>query len=507
MIKFFKKYHKWLGIIATLFILFFSVSGIILNHRELFSGIEISRNILPDKYSYVNWNNAAVKGTLKIDSNNILIYGNIGIWKTDTLFSKFLDFNKGFPKGIDNRKICKLFKSSNGNLFAGSFFGLYQYDFQNQIWYKIEIPVHNKRITDILEIDGKLYVLTRDFLLKTKDNNSFEVITLPEPKNYDNKIGLFKTLWVIHSGEIYGEMGKLIVDAIGIIFAFLSITGLIIFINTYSIRRKRKKGNTFLKKTNKWNLKWHNKIGWLTLVILVITTITGMFLRPPLLISIANSKVSKIPYTELDSPNPWFDKLRRLIYDEEKQRFLLATLDGFYYSDDDFKTKLIKYDTQPPASIMGVNTFEKIGKNNYLIGSFEGLFEWNPENGIIIDHIENNPYITPEIPGSPIGKYLITGISMDYKDTEVYFTFNKGALTRNTNATFVTMPLIIQQQPMSLWNLMLEVHTARIYEPIFGGLYILIIPLMGLIILFILISGFVVWYKKHRKSKLHIVNK
>lgn len=502
MIKFFKKYHKWLGIIVTLFILFFSVSGIILNHRELFSSIDISRNILPDDYSYDNWNNAAIKGTLKIDTNKILIYGNIGVWQTDTSFSKFSDFNKGFPKGIDNRKICKLFKSSNGNLYAGTFFGLYKYNFDNKKWNKIKIPVHNKRITDIIEVNRKLFILTRDFLLKIKDNNGFEVITLPKPENYEDNISLFKTLWVIHSGEIYGEMGKLIVDAIGIIFIFLAITGLIIFINTYSIRRKRKnkKDYTSLKKINKWNLKWHNKIGWVTLVFLIITTITGMFLRPPLLISIANSKVSKIPYTELDNPNPWQDKLRRIVYDEQKQRYIIATLDGVFYSDNDFKSPFKKYDTQPPASIMGVNVFKKIGENNYLIGSFEGLFEWNPENGIIIDHIENKPYIKPETQGAPIGKYLITGISTDYKDTEVYFTFNEGALTKNKNATFVAMPLIIRQQPMSLWNFMLEVHTARIYEPIIGGFYILIVPLIGLFILFVLISGFVVWYKKHRKK-------
>ena len=168
-----------------------------------------------------------------------------------------------------------------------------------KIWEKIEISVHNKRITDILEKDGQLLVLTRDFLLRLKDNKNFEVISLPKPENYDNKIGLFKTLWVIHSGEIYGETGKLIVDAVGLIFIFLTVTGLIYFINTYIILRKKKKNIDSLKRTNKWNLKWHNKIGWITLIFLTITTITGMFLRPPLLIAVANLKVSKIPYTEL----------------------------------------------------------------------------------------------------------------------------------------------------------------------------------------------------------------
>ena len=59
------------------------------------------------------------------------------------------------------------------------------------------------------------------------------------------------------------------------------------------------------------------------------------------------------------------------------------------------------------------------------------------------------------------------------------------------------MPEIIASQPMSLWNVALKVHTARIYKFMFGSLYILFIPLAGLLILFILISGLIVWLKKH----------
>jgi hypothetical protein len=42
-----------------------------------------------------------------------------------------------------------------------------------------------------------------------------------------------------------------------------------------------------------------------------------MFLRPPLLITIANARVGKIPWSVLDTPNPWEDKLRAVIFDEE----------------------------------------------------------------------------------------------------------------------------------------------------------------------------------------------
>lgn len=500
MIKFFKKYHKWLGLILTVLILLFSVSGIILNHRGLFSRISIDRKYLPQDYHYTNWNNAAVKGTEKINNDSVLIYGNIGVWLTDSSFSRFSDFNAGFPKGIDNKKISKVFKTSQGSIFAGTFFGLFQYDYNNKLWQKVTLPIDKERITDIAEKGDTLLVLSRSELLKSTDYLHFTKSVLPVPENYDNKTGLFKTLWMIHSGEICGIAGKLFVDLIGLIFIFLSITGFVYFINPYIIKWKKKKEKEIqaVKISSKWNLKWHNKIGWTTVAFLIITTITGMFLRPPLLIPIANSKVNKIPYTILDSENPWFDKLRRIIYDDKNDRYLIATLDGIYYSDDNFSSKLKKYKVQPPVSVMGVNVFEPIDTNNILIGSFEGLYKWDTQTGLIQNYISKQEYKETKRRASPIGSNVVAGYSKHFKGKEVYFDYNSGANLIG-NGQFVATPLVIKHQPLSLWNLALEFHTARIYKFLFGNFYILVIPLSGLLILFILISGFIVWYKRHRK--------
>lgn len=492
-----------MGITLTVFIVLFSVSGIILNHRGMFSGVDVNRKYLSHEYQYTNWNNAAVKGTAKINNDSILIYGNIGIWLTDSSFNSFSDFSTGFPKVIDNKKISKIFKTSDGKLFAASLFGLFQYDFHENSWNEINLPIHEKRIVDITKKKDTLLVLSRSYLLKTTDFLHFTTYILPEPKDYDNKTGLFKTLWMIHSGEILGITGKLIVDLIGFVFIFLSITGLIFFINPYIIKRKKRKQKDIhaLKNSSKWNLKWHNKIGWVTVVFLIITTLTGMFLRPPLLIAIVGSKINKIPHTILNSPNPWFDKLRRIIYDDMNDKYIIATLDGIYYSDDNLKSKLHKYEIQPPSSVMGVNVFEQLNDSVLLVGSFSGLFLWENNNGNIWDYIKRIPYSPPSRRGSPIGSNIVSGYSNDFSGQEVYFDYSTGAKLINTKEPFIAMPLKIEQQPISLWNLALEFHTARIYQFMFGDFYILVIPLSGLLILFILTSGFIVWYKKHRFIK------
>src|SRR5450759_165107 len=112
MIRFFRKYHKWLGVIFALIILSYVFSGIILNHREGLSFIDVNRKQLPKEYRYQNWNNAAVKATLKISSDSILVYGNIGIWLTDSSYSDFKNFNAGVSKGIDNRKIFQMIRTT-----------------------------------------------------------------------------------------------------------------------------------------------------------------------------------------------------------------------------------------------------------------------------------------------------------------------------------------------------------------------------------------------------------
>lgn len=497
MVQFFRKYHKWLGIVISLFILLFAFSGIVLNHRRMFAPYDVNRTHLPQEYKYTNWNNAAVKASLKINRDSILIYGNIGIWLTDSSFSEYSDFSTGFPEGMDNRKVSIVFRNHNHHLFAGTLFGLYHYEESGKYWEKMELPIKEEHIVDITEKGDTLLILSRSFLLRTLDLSNFELIPLPPPAAYDNKIGLFKTLWVIHSGEIWGLPGILVVDLVGIIFIFLSLTGLLYFILPAGKREKLKKSKSILKIIS-FSLKWHNKVGWITVILLFLTVSTGMFLRPPLLAVIAEARVGKIPHTELSDPNPWYDKLRAILFDADRQIYILATNEGVFHSLDASLRKIQKYEFQPPLSIMGVTAFCKFDSNSILLGSFEGLFVWNPDTGTIYDYIKKQPYQEKKDRGAPLGEFLVSGYSSDFPGGEVYFDFNKGAKLIASESDFSVMPEQISELPMSLWNFALEIHTARIYKFLFGDLYILFIPLAGLIIQFILISGFIVWYKKHR---------
>ena len=498
-----RKFHKWPGIVITLFIILFTISGIFMNHRGLISAIDINRSLLPEDYTYQNWNKGAVKSVCILGADSALVYGNIGIWLSTDHFHTFQDWNAGFPKGIDNRKISKILKTPDGKLFAGTYFGLYQYSVQQHEWQKIDLPVSEERITDLLMKQDELLVQTRSFLMKSSDAKSFQTIILPKPVGYNGKASLFKTLWLLHSGELWGFAGKMAVDLFGLAILIISLTGLMHFIfpKWLKHRKTKQKDNTTLVAARHTNLRWHNRLGYIFIPFLIFVTITGMFLRPPLLIAIANSVVSPSPGTILSSSNPWYDKLRRVLYDEQQHIFLFSTSDGIYFIDENFEGPMQQPINQPPVSVMGCNVLEKKGESTYLVGSFNGLFLWDPFTGQLIDCLSGNPYQPIQIMGPPISKDMIDGWFADNTGNEFYFDYNHGVLPIRNSTQFGEMSAeIISKSPISLWNLSLEIHTGRIFEPILGMFYILYVPLAGICILIVLISGFLIWWMGYRKK-------
>lgn len=504
-IRFFKKLHKWPAIIISFIAVLFAASGIVMNHRGVFSGIAISRKLLPSNYTYTNWNQAAVRGSLPLN-DDMLIYGNIGIWKCDADFQNFSDFNQGFPKGIDNRKIYALSEFGN-ELFAGTHLGLYKRSAATKTWEKVQLHVKNDRIADIALKNDTLLILTRDYLFRSADGKMFNKIQLPEPVNYERKAGLFETFWQLHSGELFGLSGKLIVDLLGIITIVLSITGLLHFFFPKIIKRRKEKEKQVqsMVALKKSNLHWHNVVGYIFALFLVINTFAGIHLRPPLLIAIASKNIGIIPGTHLDSPNPWLDKLRRVMWDDTNQRYIFSTAEGFYFAGEALKTKLIPAAYQPPVSVMGCNVLERLSATKLLVGSFSGMFVWDMYSGEVRDYFSGLPYQAPQGMSRPIGNQMVAGMIVA-KDKAWWFDYNLGvrgmtSFEKMSSLNFPKMPEeICQASPMSLWNVSQEIHTGRIFENILGPFYILFVPLAGICLLIVLISGVLIWWWVYRKK-------
>ncbi len=504
LLKLMRKYHKWPGIILTIFILLFAFSGIVLNHRNLLSSVDVQRKLLPSDYQIYNWNLASVKGSVHLSPNDLVIYGNIGAWLTDNKLSSFIDLNQGFPQGIDNRKIESMLLTSSGRLVAGTLFGLYEYN--GEMWEEIYLPTKEKRIVDIIENKEAILILTRSDLIITKDFEFFSEIYLPPPVNYDNKVSLFKTLWTLHSGEMFGNWGKLLVDLFAITLIFLAVSGLLhwIFPKWIKKRRKKEKPRAKLISVMLSNLSLHNKVGYISIVFLLFTAITGMFLRPPLLIAITHSKVNKIPYSTISTSNAWSDNLRRIIWDEDFNKFIVSTSEGFFFFDEKFADEALPVPAQPPVSVMGCTVLEKLNglPSFYMVGSFNGLFLWDIGSERVFDYLSGVPHDINVKITMPISPNLVSGYVET--DEELFiFDYSDGIKSLTSSKFLPIMPDgIIDQTPISLWNVALEVHTGRIFSNLLGIFHVLYVPLVGLTLIVVLISGLVIWWIAHRKRKI-----
>ncbi len=501
----YKKLHKWPGLVISFLLLYYSVTGIFMNHREFFSNIDVSRSSLPEEFQYHNWNNSAIKGNVILNTDSILVYGNVGIWLTDSTFKDYQSFNEGFPNGSDNKKIFDLHIAGDGNLYSATQFGLFTFDKERNKWDKFNLDVDIKRFVAIESIKDTLYVLNRSYLFKGKSrgaNTQFQKIELKQPLNYNRKVSLFETIWQIHSGEILGIPGKLFVDFLGVITLCLSLTGIIYFFFPGWIKRRKKKSKSVVPivKANRWSLKWHNKTGAWLFVGLIVLCFTGMFLRPPLLITIAYSKINPIKYSHLDQQNPWYDKLRDLKYDANRNEFLLATSDGIYYMDkDNFAPFAIRF--QPPISVMGINVLEPFTDGAYIVGSFSGLFLWHPAHPEIYNYAQGKLHVGNNT-GRPIGDIKVTGLIKDLHGKQYMVDYDKGAIPLYHHKLFPQMPKnVLEESRMSLWNLSLEIHTGRFFRFLLGDFYILLVPLSGLVGIMVVLSGYLLWRKKFKKPK------
>ena len=473
-----RKQHKWLGIGMSFFMLMFCLSGILLNHRSLIKDVNISRKYLPSRYEFRNWNGGLLRGTLDLDKglgadslpvsdscHHLLLYGNGGIWLTDSKASFFKGFNEDLPTGADYRQIRNVIKTGDGNIFAVSPFGLYRYGV-HETWHEVKMPLgEDEKLTDIASHGDTLVILSRSFAYTSHSPyTTFKRIKLHAPEDYDGKVTAFRTIWLLHSGELFGLVGKLIVDAIAFIIVILCITG-----GIFWLRPKR----TVLLQTS---LRLHDKIGRYTIIFTFLIALTGWCLRPPVMIALVLSKIPALTGTTLKNENPWNDRLRMIRYDEGCHDWLLSTSEGFYSLNLE-KATVKALNSAPPVSVMGLNVLQKDKEGKWLCGSFSGLFTWDRQQGTAIDYFTGK--VAPKKAGAPFGKKAIAGMSQDFA-SPVIAEYYEGT-------SFAPQPASMNQLPMSLWNVALEAHSGRIF---IGSLatYIFIF-VMGILALWCLWSG------------------
>lgn len=515
--------HKWGGLFFTLFLIIFALSGIVLNHRVALSEVDVPRSVLPPEYRMEHWNLGAVKGTLRVSSDSILLYGENGLWLTDSSRACFSRFERGMRSGADNRLVANVVRTHSGQLFAVTTFDAYQWNHSTQSWQRLtERFAPSDRMTDAAVKGDTLVLQSRsELFLATAPYTHFERIHLKAPTNAPLGRFTFRTLWMLHSGELFGAWAQYFVDFLGVILIVLCLTGVVLAFFPKLLKRQRKRqpeGKSVLRRVFKFSLQLHNKLGVYLLAFLLLLTVTGMFLRPPLLVAIARLRHQPLALTHEHNPNPWWDNLRMIRYDRHHHRWLLQTPFGFFTTSN-LHSAPTKLDHEPPVGFMGTNVLQQEDADHWIAGSFSGLYRWNARTGESWNLYTGQRYVAPKHQGIPDFTYSVSGYSTDLGARPVVFDYNRGAeyalggakksatdddeqeFVCYERADFSVMPEQVQDGRLSLWRVALETHTGRIYTFLPNIVIQLFIFLSGTFLLTVLISGFIVWRRFHRFAK------
>ncbi len=165
-----------------------------------------------------------------------------------------------------------------------------------------------------------------------------------------------------------------------------------------------------------------------------------------------------------------------------------ATLDGEFH----------RLQLPVPIHGMGVTVLERMANDQLLIGSFSGLFVVEEFQGRIWrlrrpGLQESNPYQSND---------LVSGVVMAGGQPYARFDYHDGMLPMTTRQPLLpTMSAeIAAAAPVSMWHYLFEFHNGRIFEPWLGPWYLLIIPLGGIILLLLCLSGAYDWWCRRGKN-------
>ncbi|RMD88652.1 MAG: hypothetical protein D6813_11760, partial [Calditrichaeota bacterium] len=95
--------HKILGLILIPFLIWMSISGIILNHPRLTASINVPAWLIPGEYDVKNWNRSSIIGSVHTKDGRLFIYGKKGVWQV-TPEKKVKYLGEGFPRAALYKK-------------------------------------------------------------------------------------------------------------------------------------------------------------------------------------------------------------------------------------------------------------------------------------------------------------------------------------------------------------------------------------------------------------------
>ena len=192
---------------------------------------------------------------------------------------------------------------------------------------------------------------------------------------------------------------------------------------------------------------------------------------------------------------------------KQEEAWLLAASSGIY-AFPAFGEQPKKLDNTPPVSVMGLNVWQQTGPNQWVVGSFSGIYGWDLSDGSVTDYDTGLPldemggYGRRGGGGRPTFGNPVSGFSTDFAQGPVVFDYGRGArLADNPDMPFESMTEVFARDGrISFWHFCLELHVGRLYRSFLFAFTDFYIFLSGLSMFLVVLSGYIVYRRKHRRK-------
>lgn len=509
--------HKYVGLLLILFLMWMSVSGVLLNHPHWIAGATVPGWLVPAHYLPDNWNRSAITSVVFAGSDSATAYlgGKIGVYKSIAGRVDPEPLSRGFPAEAFYAKTNHLFlhdRGANSSLFAATDGGLYRADTATETWERIPLGSHRDRVVKLLEVDDTLHVFTASglFTLDLLEADAAPVPVELEREGGTTRVSKVKLFFDLHGGEVWGLPGKLLFDLAGILLFYLSFSAFYAWYYPRKLKQRRRRGKA---RPAAWQgglfrfiHKYHLKLGiWVAAILLLIGG-TGLFMRPPLL-AVLMGDVPRAWYPGPLSENVWEEKIQNALFDPVNDKFIVQASDGLWEAAAELNVAFREIELPTPIFVMGATVFEADDSGRYAVGSFAGLYGYHPADGDVTDLL--NPGQSPPTSVMRPAELMITASFRTPNGTELINTHEEGLMRLNCepNELFRMPPQIRGEYRMPLWNYLFEIHNGRFFKRWVGEWYILIVPLGSLLFLLVTISGVYDWLYKRRPGGGRIMSR
>ncbi len=157
--------HKVLGLALILFLIWVSLSGVLLNHLDLIAGVSVPRWLVPSQYHPQNWNRSGIISAVFPESEPGTAYlaGKLGIDKRVDGQVSPQPVHAGLPDSDFCRKTQQLFllqRPEGEWLLAATEGGLYARQLPDGIRQQQPLGDHREAVRKILQTNDELLVFT-----------------------------------------------------------------------------------------------------------------------------------------------------------------------------------------------------------------------------------------------------------------------------------------------------------------------------------------------------------